>query len=246
MKSNKLLVGLLSLAPLVTNAADFYTEAGLIDWDNNHEQIFGKQRSENTFVRLVGVNGTDFGDIYGNITIEDIDDSAELGIEAILIGQANLGSSDFNLYGQVFAKNEPDWAETMVLPGISWDKVLDNGLYLQGALAANFIIADYRGLGTEWENGYNGGYLFLCAAKGFSAFGQDFNLMWNQENFVGRDDIYLEVTGDKKDFGFNGWLTLDWFATENVALSLSYRYSQNNLGVADYADAIFYSVKYSF
>ncbi|MCL1046540.1 hypothetical protein L2737_14595 [Shewanella electrodiphila] len=246
MKKNLCLLALL-LQTSITYATDFTLEAGVMDWSDKAEEAFGDQRSTNPFLKLHGYNATEFGDIYGNVQLEDIDKSAELGVEVVLIGQANLGETGFNLYSQVYVKNEPDWSETLILPGISWDKVLNNGLYVQAAVAANFVVADYRGLGvTNWENGYNGGYLTLTASKGFTLWEQNFNLMWNQEHYFGRDDLYLNITGEDEAFGYNGWLVLDWQIIPSAAMSLSYRYSQNNMGLKGYSDGVFYSLKYNF
>ncbi|MGE4262740.1 outer membrane protein OmpK [Shewanella sp.] len=248
MKNIKLIFcSLIYISSLSANASDFTLESGVMDWSHKAEKVFGKQRSENAFVKLHGYNATDFGDLYGNVLIEDPDDQEEMGIEVVLIGQINLPDSDFNAYSQVYVKNEPDWSETIVLPGVSWDKVFDNGLYFQSALALNYVIADYRGLGMSgWENGYNGLYFTLTASKDFDIFDNKFSVMWNQEQYFFRDDIYTDITGEQRSFGFNGWLVLDWHVTENFGLALSYRYSNNNMGVKGYSDGVFYSLKYKF
>ncbi len=243
----KVFIGCVCLASQTAYASNFTIESGLMDWSHKAEESFGEQRSENAFVKIQGFNATDFGDIYGNVLIEDPDEQEEMGIEVVLIGQVNLKDTNFNLYNQVYVKNEPDWSETLVLPGISWDKGFDNGTYFQTAIALNYVIADYRGLGVPgWENGYNGLYLAMTATKDLNLLEQSFSLMWSQEQYFFRDDLYTEITTEDKSFGLNGWLVLDWHTTENLSLALSYRYSYNNMGLKGYSDGVFYSIKYSF
>ncbi|MDG5899448.1 hypothetical protein E2650_05920 [Shewanella xiamenensis] len=236
-----------SIFSLSTHAANFILESGVMDWSQKAEDSFGKQRSENAFIKVHGSNATDFGDIYGNVLIEDPDDQEEMGIEVVLIGQANLPNSDFNFYSQVYVKNEPDWSETIILPGVSWDKVFENGLYFQSAATLNYVIADYRGLGIDgWENGYNGLYFTITTSKDFSLFDQDFSVMWTQEHYIFRDELYTSITREEKSFGFNGWLVIDWHILKQLSAAISYRYSNNNMGVKGYSDGVFYSLKYSF
>lgn len=236
-----------SILSLSSYASNFTLESGIMDWSKKAEDVFGKQRSENAFIKLHGYNETDFGDIYGNVLIEDFDDQEEMGMEVVLIGQINLPNSNFNAYNQVYVKNEPDFSETIILPGISWDKILENGFYFQSALTLNYVIADYRGLGIDgWKNGYNGLYFTLTTSRDFSVLGQSFSVMWNQEHYLFRDELYTTITGEKKSFGFNGWLVIDWHVTEKLAAAISYRYSNNNMGVNGYSDGVFYSLKYNF
>jgi hypothetical protein len=88
MKNIKLIFcSLIYISSLSANASDFTLESGVMDWSHKAEKVFGKQRSENAFVKLHGYNATDFGDLYGNVLIEDPDDQEEMGIEVVLIGQ---------------------------------------------------------------------------------------------------------------------------------------------------------------
>ncbi len=242
---NKILCSLVMSACFAapSQAAMLAVEAGVMDWQSKASDYFGEAKDNNPFIKIKGATGNAFGDIYAHVTFEDPDDSAMYGTEINLIGQINLGDTDWNLYGQVFDKSKPMWGETNTLLGISWDKDIGD-TYFQVALAGHMVDATYKSFDADFEGGFNGGYVYLMASKNINLFEQDFKLTWWQEHYFGRDDDYLALSGDEKDFGLNGQLNINWSFTQNMSFNLSYRYSENNLGKQGYHDAIFYSLQY--
>lgn len=226
-----------------SQSAMLAVEAGVMDWQSKASDYFGEAKDNNPFVKVKGFTANEYGDLYGHVTFEDPDDNAMYGTEINLIGQINLGDSDWNLYGQVFDKSKPKWGETNTLLGISWDKDIDD-YYLQVALAGHYVDATYQAFDKDFEGGFNGGYFYVMLSKNLNVFDQNFKLSWWQEHYFARDDEYLIMAGDGKDFGFNGQFSVNWSFTENLSLNLSYRYAENNLGKQGYQDAIFYSVQY--
>jgi len=49
-------------------------------------------------------------------------------MEVASIGGINLPDSNFNACNQVDVKNDPDFSETIILLGISWDNTFENGV----------------------------------------------------------------------------------------------------------------------
>ncbi|WOT06173.1 hypothetical protein [Shewanella youngdeokensis] len=246
MKKTALMIGLMGALVVPTaSAAMLAVEAGLMDWSDTSEAYFGESKSENEYIAIKGATGNAFGDVFAMVKLEDVTDSDLMGSEINIIGQINIGDSDFNWYGQVFNKTKPVWTETNTTLGFSHDKTWDNGLYTQVAVAAHIVTSDYAHFGFN-ANGFNGGYVYLGASKSFSALNQDFTVDWWQEHFFGRDDDYLIVSGDTEDFGFNGRATLRWHIGNGMSAAVSYRYAQNNLGKEGWHNAMFYSMQYNF
>lgn len=243
--NTKLLCPLIITACLGGNcqAAMLAVEAGMMDWQSKASDYFGEAKDNNPFITLKGAVGNDYGDIYGHVKWEDPDDGAYYGTEINVIGQINLGETDWNLYGQVFDKSKPSWGETNTMLGLSWDKSYGD-TYLQVALAGHFVDATYKSFDANFEGGFNGGYVYLLASHQLNLFQQYFKLTWWQEHFFDREDDYLVLSGDGKDFGFNGAVSVNWSFTKNLSFILSYRYAENNLGKQGYHDAIFYSLQY--
>ncbi|QYJ78740.1 outer membrane protein OmpK [Shewanella acanthi] len=218
-------------------------EAGVMDWQSKASDYFGEAKDNNPFLKLKGFTANEYGDLYGHVTLEDPDNSSMYGTEINLVGQINIGDSDWNLYGQVFDKSKPKWGETNTLLGISWDKNIAN-TYFQVALAGHIVDATYQIFDKDFDGGFNGGYVYLMASRDVSVFDQNLTLTWWQEHYFARNDDYLILSGDEKDFGFNGQFNINWALSESTSINLSYRYSENNLGKQGYHDAIFYSFQY--
>ncbi|WP_237524139.1 hypothetical protein [Shewanella sp. KX20019] len=252
MKKTALMMGLLGgmIVP-AASASMLAIETGIMDWSDSTEAYFGEGKSENEFVTIKGATGSAFGDVYAHIKLEDFTDSDMIGSEINIIGQINIGDSDFNWYGQVFSKQKPVWSETNSLLGFSHDKTWDNGWYTQVAVAGHIVTSDYNHFskpdGDKFDaNGFNGGYAYLALNKSFSALSQDFTFGWWQEHYFGRGDDYLVVSGDVEDHGFNGQATLRWHVAGGLSAAIQYRYAQNNLGKEGWQNAIFYSMQYNF
>ncbi|MGI2261608.1 hypothetical protein [Shewanella sp. GXUN23E] len=234
------------LSPTVANASMFAIEAGVMDWNSNATETFGDFKDTNSFVTVKGATGSAFGDIYGHVKLENFEDSDLLGSEINLVGQINLGDTDFNLYGQVFDKSMPNWGETNTLLGVSWDRSYDN-TYVQVALAAHVVNATYKAFDKSFdEQGFNGGYAYINLSHHTSFMDHNVSFIWWQEVFFGRDDFYLKLAGDIEDVGFNGQFIAKWHTTENWSAAISYRYAENNMGKVGYHDGIFYSLQYNF
>ncbi|TKB55421.1 nucleoside-specific channel-forming Tsx family protein [Ferrimonas aestuarii] len=246
MKINSIALASLLAMSASTQAGMLAVEAGVMDWGSNAEQHFGEGKSENSFVKIKGATGNAFGDIYAHLQLEDIEDSEMIGSEINLIGQINIGDSDWNWYGQVFNKQKPVWSETNTLLGISWDKSFDNGLYAQVAFGGHVVTADYKHFDSDFKGGFNGGYNYLALIKPFELWGQSFTAIWWQEHYFGRDDLYLELSGDGSDFGFNGSAILQWHLGEQLSANLTYKYADNNLGKQGFHDGLFYALQYNF
>lgn len=247
--NKKILSGIAALSvciPLTSNAAMLSVEAGLMDWRNSASNYFGEAKNDNPYIKMIGAYGTDFGDIYTHVSLENIDDTDFFGTEINLVGQINLSDTDFNLYGQVFDKSMPVWGETNTLLGFSWDKSYDD-TYVQLALAAHIVNATYKAFDSNFdEQGFNGGYVYLNISQDLNIFNQNFKFIWWQEFYFGRNEHYLALAGDMEDFGFNGQLRANWIINNNWSTAISYRYAENNLGKKGYHDAFFYSVQYKF
>ncbi|GAA4872617.1 outer membrane protein OmpK [Ferrimonas pelagia] len=238
----------LTMALLISfssSAAMVATEVGIMDWGTKAEENFGKMKSENSFVKFKGYNATDWGDVYGHVKLEDFEDSDMISSEINLVGQIAIGETGFNYYGQVFNKTKPRWSETNTTLGFSWLHDM-YGWDIQLALAAHIVNADYKNFDRSFKGGLNGGYQFTQIDRGFSIGGQDFKFTYWQEHFWGRDKNYLAISGDEKDFGFNGLVAIRWFLPANLSASIGYRYANNNLGIAGYHDAFMYSLQYNF
>ncbi len=243
--SAALALAALMVAP-ASQAGMLAIEAGLMDWGSRAETHFGEGKSENEFITIKGATGSAFGDVYAHVKLEDFTDTDLLGSEINLVGQINMGDSDWNWYGQVFNKQKPVWSETNTTLGISHDKTWDSGWYTQVALAGHIVTSDYAHFGFD-ANGFNGGYVWLMTSKTFDIKGHALTLGWWQEHFFARDDQYLIVSGDIEDHGFNGQLTLRYhIANTGLSAALQYRYAQNNLGKEGYHDGVFYSLQYNF
>ncbi|WP_028109900.1 outer membrane protein OmpK [Ferrimonas futtsuensis] len=251
MKTRVSALALALLTSIPAQAAMLAVETGVMDWGSKAENHFGDGKSENEFITLKGATGNAFGDVYGHVKLEDFTDSEMIGSEINLVGQINIGDSDWNWYGQVFNKQKPVWSETNTTLGLSHDKTWDNGLYTQVALAGHIVTSDYahfrKANGEPFDaNGFNGGYLWLCATQDLELAGHHFSLGWWQEHFFGRGDDYLMVSGDGEDHGFNGQLTLRYHIGAGLSASLQYRYAENNLGKKGYHDGLFYALQYNF
>jgi len=242
---NVIALSLLAAAP-ASQAGMLAVEAGVMDWSQQAEDYFGEGKSENSFIQMKGATGSAFGDLYAHVKLEDIEDSEAMGSEINIIGQINMGDSDFNWYGQVFNKQKPVWSETNTTLGVSWDKQFDNGLYAQLALAGHIVTADYKHFNSDFKGGFNGGYFIYTLMKDFDIGEQNFSFVWWQEHFFGRDDLYLKLSGDGKDFGFNGSAILRWHFHEQISAALTYRYAENNMGKDGFHDGVFYSLQYNF
>ncbi|QIZ78138.1 hypothetical protein [Ferrimonas lipolytica] len=228
------------------NAAMLAVEAGVMDWGSKAENYFGDAKSSNPFIKIKAATGSEFGDIYGHFVLEDFDDSDLMGSEINVIGQINMGQTDFNWYGQIFSKTKPNWSETNTLLGFSHDKTWDNGIYTQVAVAGHIVTSDYQHFGFD-VNGFNGGYAYFGIDKTFAIADSALKLLWWQEHYFGRDDDYLIVAGDGEDHGFNGKLEARYFIGDTgLSAALAYRYAENNMGKQGYHDAIFYSMQYNF
>ncbi|MBV7317459.1 outer membrane protein OmpK [Shewanella sp. NIFS-20-20] len=233
-------------SPVTVNAAMLAIETGVMNWNSNATETFGEFKDANSFVSIKGATGSEFGDIYGHVKLENFDNSNLLGSEINLVGQINLADTDFNLYGQVFDKSMPNWGETNTLLGLSWDKSYDS-TYVQLALAAHVVNATYKAFDKSFdEQGFNGGYAYINFSHSTSVMGQDFSFIWWQEVFFGRNDFYLQLAGDVEDVGFNGQFIAKWHANTHWSAAVSYRYAENNMGKKGYHDGIFYSVQYNF
>ncbi|ABV89336.1 hypothetical protein [Shewanella pealeana] len=247
--NKKLQSGIAALALSISfssNAAMLAVETGLMDWRSSASDYFGESKNNNPYIKMIGAHGTALGDIYGHVTLENFDNTDIYGTEINLVGQINIGETDFNLYGQVFDKSMPVWGETNTLLGLSWDKNYDN-TYVQLAFAAHIVNATYKAFDSNFdEQGFNGGYAYLNISHDLSLFDQDFKFVWWQEFYFGRNEQYLELAGDMEDFGFNGQLRANWIINNNWSVGVSYRYAENNLGKKGYHDAFFYSVQYKF
>ncbi|QIZ78141.1 hypothetical protein [Ferrimonas lipolytica] len=242
MKKNKLAITLsMLLLSASANAGMVAVEAGVMDWDGKAEQSKG----ESPFVKIKGATGSEFGDVYAHLVLEDVDDNDLLGSEINIIGQINIGATDFNWYGQVFNKQKPTWSETNTFLGGSWDKGFDNGVYAQVALAAHVVTSDYE-IYNQDANGFNGGYFYMTLNKGLEIGGQQFSINWWQEHMFGFNDDYKEFAMYGESHGFNGKLTAKWHIDNNLTAALAYRYADNNLGIQGYHDALFYSMQYNF
>ncbi|MCL1038378.1 hypothetical protein L2750_14690 [Shewanella submarina] len=232
--------------PTISNAAMLAIETGIMDWNNNATEHFGKAKDSNLYAKMIGAYGTEFGDLYGHVTLENIDNMDLYGTEINLVGQINLGESDFNLYGQVFDKSMPAWGETNTLLGFSWDKNFDK-TYVQVALAAHLVNATYKAFDNSFdEQGFNGGYAYLNLTRDVSLLEQNFKVIWWHEVYFGRNEHYLQLAGDMDKTGFNGQFITKWLINNNWSVNLSYRYAENNMGKKGYHDAIFYSLQYKF
>ncbi|WP_252009200.1 outer membrane protein OmpK [Ferrimonas sp. SCSIO 43195] len=241
-----LVAATMACACLPAHAGMLAVEAGLMDWGSQAEDHFGKGKSENSFIKIKGATGNAFGDLYAHVQLEDVEDSEMIGSEINIVGQINIGQSDFNWYGQVFNKQKPVWSETNTLLGLSWDKTYDNDLYAQLAVAGHIVTADYKHFDGDFEGGFNGGYVIYTLSKGFSLGEHAFSMVWWQEHYFGRDDLYLSLSGDGEDFGLNGSAILRWHATDSLSASLTYKYANNNLGKEGFHDGLFYGLQYTF
>ena len=226
-------------------------ELGYMNWSDNATDYFGKAKDNNEWILIRGETGTDFGDVYAHVKLEDFLDDNMVGSEINVAGQIHLTESGFNLYGQVFAKLANNWSETNMMLGLSHDRFWDNGIHTQVAVAVDYVTSDYalvgKGDGSQYQvNGFNGGYIWLSLDKNFDFLDQKFGISWFQENYFLRGDEYLEVAGDMNDFGINGRLAVSYFISESVSTSLQYRYYNNNGGKSGFHDGIFYSIVYSF
>ncbi|MDO6618439.1 hypothetical protein AB4160_10855 [Shewanella sp. 10N.286.51.B8] len=252
MNKTALMIGLMGALTIpAASAGMLAVEVGIMDWSDRTEAYFGEGKSENEYIAIKGATGNAFGDVFAIVKLEDFTDSDLMGSEINIVGQINMGDSDFNWYGQVFNKQKPVWSETNTLLGFSHDKTWDNGWYTQVALAGHVVTSDYahfkKANGESFDaNGFNGGYAYIGVSKDFSAYNQDFSFNWWQEHYFGRGDDYLIVSGDIEDHGFNGSANLRWHISGGVSAAISYRYAQNNLGKEGWQNAMFYSMQYNF
>lgn len=232
-----------------SQADPFYSFSNLSishqDWTSSTEH----KTSQRDFssVKIEGGLGYDWGEVYGNFSIDNPQNayqdksphnqrySAVLDLDIKLI-------EGFNLHVQDFYANGNDYFVNDLVMGVSTKYQHANGFWIKPFLGTHFTHDTY----FTGDNGYMTGwvlnYPFQVGHQQFSVF------QWNEIEFGRAKRFYEdkgEPTGDGKSYGINGAINLWWNVNKDISTGLGYRYAEHKLGNLEYQSAFIYSLRYA-
>jgi len=232
---------------LTPNFTYWDTSVNYLDWSSGTEgrSIF----TDFVYVELEGGAGWDWGEFYFFADVEnpthDWDaqptDDRRFVIKPIL--DVQLGESNWYVHIQDYFLKSKTFFVNNLVTGIAYKYSMKN-FWIRPYIGPHYQESTFY----DGFNGYMAGWTFVYD---FKIAEQKFTLTnWHEFEFDRAKEHYQlddgTPVGDGRSHGVNGALALWWTPVKYITTGVQYRYSNYKLGVAGYATAVIYSLKYNF
>ncbi len=222
-----------------------------LDWTKGTETRSGGFKEDFVFLELEGGAGFNWGEMYGFIDLENIQDG-DNQTATTTKGSITykLGLGETRLFAQTYSTQNTGFQARNNVLGLSY-AFSGNGWSFNPWIGAHHTT-------TNDYNGMNGGMLGWSTSYSFNAFGESFMVSnWHETEF-GRNADYVTVmkkdennnlfdaNGETDDLSYNGAIAFWWNATESLTTGVQWRYAFNKLGGAGNSNAVIYTLKYNF
>lgn len=200
-----------------------------------------------TYLELEGGAGWDWGEFYGFFDIENPNHSyheaypknLRFTIKPILDIYIKNG---FALHIHDFALKSDTFYVNNLITGFSY-KYSTEHFWFQPFIGTHYQNSTYY----TGFNGYMTGWNINFDTE---IFGEKIKFFqWHEIEFARDKNHYLfegNPTGDGKEYGVNGAISIWWCSSQHFTPGIQYRYADHKLGYAKYQDALIYSLKYFF
>jgi len=234
------------------NFTYFDTSVNYLNWSTGTESR-NKYMTDFVYLELEGGTGWDWGEFYFFSDIENPGHSWETTVpgdnsrfvfKPIL--DIKLGESNWYVHIQDYYLNSDGFMVNNLVTGIAYKYSIDN-FWIRPFIGPH--IQQSRGFNSyDGFNGYMAGWTFVY---NFKILEQKFMLSnWHEFEFDRAKEFYMDEYGqainDGRSHGINGALAMWWTPIDKLTAGVQYRYSHYKLGLAGYATAWIYSLKYNF
>ena len=198
-----------------------------------------------TYLEIEGGAGWDWGEFYffsdwenpGHDWDAGGTDNSRFVIKPIL--DVKLGDTNWYVHIQDYYLNSKSFWVNNLVTGIAYKFTYGNS-WIRPFIGPHYQNSTYY----DGFNGYMAGWTFVY---NFKVGEQQFMLSnWQEFEFDRPEDFYGLRFSDGRSHGINGALAVWWTPIDAITAGVQYRYANYKLGVAGYADAVIYSLKYNF